>query len=76
MPIFNPEVTKDPWQPWHDEMKRYAARETVGITKNLAALEAHIKKLREVCPKDAYHLSNYLKKFQIRLYGLKGYLTD
>ncbi|MBA7606690.1 hypothetical protein ES703_13840 [subsurface metagenome] len=75
-----PGVTKNNWQPWHDEIKRYAARETEGMTKELAALEAHIKKLREICPKDSakYPTSRaltYLNKLQMRLDGVKSYLA-
>ena len=47
-----PGITKADWQPWHDEIKRFKARETEGLDKDLKALEAHIKKLREICPKD------------------------
>ncbi|MBA7477897.1 hypothetical protein ES707_13312 [subsurface metagenome] len=73
-------ITKNNWQPWHDEIKRYAAKETEGITKDLAALEAHTKKLREICPKDsAGYLTTraltYLNKLQMRLDGVKSYLT-
>jgi len=40
------------WSKWHDERKRFLARDTEGFTKDLAALEAHIQALRAVCPKD------------------------
>jgi len=75
-----PRLTKENWQPWHDEIKRYAARETEGMTKELAALEAHIKKLRKICPKDSagYPLVRaltYLNKLQMRLDGVKSYLA-
>jgi len=45
--------TGDNWQPWQDEIKRYKARETEGLDKDLKALIAHIEKLREICPKDS-----------------------
>lgn len=40
------------WSIWDEERQAFAARDTEGFTKDLAALEAHIKVLREVCPKD------------------------
>ncbi|MBA7512115.1 hypothetical protein ES705_04134 [subsurface metagenome] len=75
-----PRVTKDKWQPWHAEIKRFGARETEGLDKDLKALAAHIKKLREICPKDSagYPLVRaltYLNKLQIRLDGVRSYLA-
>ena len=75
-----PRQTKDSWQPWHDEIKRFRARETKGLDKDLAALEAHIKKLREICPKDSAgyptnRALDYLNKLQMRLDGVKSYLA-
>lgn len=72
---------KEDWQPRHDEIKRYARRDTQGLDKDLAALEAHIKKLREVAPKDGAGISMhttaliYLNSLQNRLDGVKGYLS-
>jgi len=40
------------WGEWDGERKRCTARDTEGFNKDLTALEAHIKTLREVCPKD------------------------
>jgi len=72
---------KEDWQPWHDEIKHYAKRETQGLTRDLEALEAHIKKLREVAPKDSAGISLhttaliYLSSLQNRLDGVKSYLS-
>jgi len=73
-------LTKNDWQPWHDEVKRFEARETEGLPKDLQALEAHIKKLREVCPKDSAgypttRALTYLNKLQRHLDGVKSYLA-
>ena len=75
-----PRITKDNWQPWHDEIKRFGARGTAGLGKDMAALEAHIKKLREICPKDGagyppVRALTYLNKLQIRLDGVRSYLA-
>lgn len=75
-----PRQKESSWQPWHDEIKRFGARETEGLEKDLAALAAHIKKLREICPKDSagYPLVRalaYLNKLQMRLDGVKSYLA-
>ena len=75
-----PRLTKDNWQPWHDEIKRFKSRETEGLDKDLAALEAHIKKLREICPKDSagyptIRALTYLNKLQMHLDGVKSYLV-
>ena len=72
-------ITKQSWQPWRDEIKRFKARETQGLDKDMAALEAHIKKLRKICPKDsaAYPYITaliYLNRLQIRLDEVKSYL--
>jgi len=72
--------TKADWQPWRDEIWRYGARETEGLDKDIEDLEVHIKKLREICPKDGagYPLTNalvYLNKLQMRLDEVKGYLA-
>ncbi|MBA7661740.1 hypothetical protein ES703_69760 [subsurface metagenome] len=73
-------ITKNSWQPWRDEIKRFKARETQGLTKDMAALEAHIKKLREICPKDSAgypHITAliYLNRLQMHLDGVKSYLA-
>jgi len=73
-------TTRDDWQPWRDETKRFAERETEGLSKDLAALEAHTKKLREVCPKDSTGYPHnlalcYLNRLQIKLDGVKSYLA-
>ena len=75
-----PRNTKDNWQPWREEIKRYAGRESEGLDGDLKALEAHIKKLRKICPKDSAGYPNttaliYLNKLQIRLDGVKSYLS-
>ena len=71
---------KEDWQPWHDEIKLYAKRETEGLDKDLAALEAHIKKLREVAPRDCADFLQtnaliYLNSLQQRFDGVKSYLS-
>ncbi|MBA7632597.1 hypothetical protein ES703_40146 [subsurface metagenome] len=73
-------ITKDNWLPWHEEIKRYAKRDTEGLSRDMAALEAHIKKLREVCPKDSagYPYTTaliYLNRLQNRLDQAKKYLA-
>ena len=75
-----PKKKKTNWQPWDEEIKRYAARETEGLDRDLKALEDHIKKLRKICPKDSagYPLTKalaYLSELQTRLNGVKGYLA-
>ena len=74
-------MTKNNWQPWYDEIKRFGARATEGLEKDLAALEAHIKKLRKICPKDSagyppVRALTYLNKLQTRLDGVRSYLTS
>jgi len=44
--------TKDDWTAWHEERGRFLARETKGFSKDLEALEQHIKNLTELAPKD------------------------
>ena len=72
---------KEDWQPWHDEIKSYAKRETQGLDKDLAALEEHIKRLRKVAPKDSAGISThtnaliYLNSLQNRLDGVRSYLS-
>jgi len=44
--------TKKNWEKWHEERQRFQTRNPEGFTIDLKALEAHIKKLTEVCPKD------------------------
>lgn len=73
-------TTKNNWQPWKEEIERYKARETEGLDKDLKALEAHIKKLRQVCPKDSAgypnnHALEYLNDLQMRLDGVNSYLS-
>lgn len=71
---------KEDWQPWHDEINRYARRETQGLTKDIEALEAHIKKLREVAPKDRAGYPyitalTYIDKLQGYLDRVKSYVS-
>jgi len=40
------------WKEWNEERESFANRETEGFTLDLKALEAHIKRLTKVCPKD------------------------
>lgn len=60
------------WTAWHEERKRFQARDTQGFTKDLKAFEQHIKNLTQVCPKDAagwpvgtalYHLDILQKEY-------------
>ena len=44
--------TKDDWKAWHYEIREYSNRPTQGWLRDIAALEAHIKFLREVAPRD------------------------
>lgn len=46
-------TTKTDWGPWHKERHAFFQRETEGFIPDLKALETHIKKLTEICPKDA-----------------------
>ena len=71
---------KEDWQPWPDEIYCYKKQETQGLDKDLAALEAHIKRLREVAPTDGtgYPATNaliYLNSLQNRLDEVKSYLS-
>ncbi len=73
-------ITKDNWSAWHDEINRYAKRETEGFTADLKALEQHIAKLREVASKDkAGWLHNtaltYLNRLQMKLDSIKSYVA-
>ncbi|MBA7522496.1 hypothetical protein ES705_14615 [subsurface metagenome] len=75
-----PKTTKDDWSAWHDEIKRYAKRETGGFTADLKALEQHIAKLREVCPKDVAGYPHttaliYLSRLQMKLDSIKSYVA-
>lgn len=45
-------LTQQDWELWEKERTYFKARETEGFTKDFAALEAHIKRLQEVAPKD------------------------
>ena len=47
-----PAHTRNNWKAWNEERENFTARDTKGFTKDVAALEAHISKLIEVCPKD------------------------
>jgi len=71
---------KDDWQPWNDEIRRYTARGTEGLNKDIEALEAHIKKLQEICPKDSAGCRStealtYLHSLQLRLDEVRDYLA-
>jgi len=44
--------TEQDWSEWHKERENFKKRDTEGFTKDMAALGAHIKALRDVCPKD------------------------
>ncbi|MBA7523082.1 hypothetical protein ES705_15205 [subsurface metagenome] len=47
-----PRLTKDNWKARREEREQFAKRETQGFTAEIKALEQHIAKLREICPKD------------------------
>ena len=40
------------WTEWNEERKRFQDLETQGYAQDITTLEAHIKKLQEVAPKD------------------------
>ena len=40
------------WRAWDKERRDFQGRDTEGFTRDLLALEAHIKVLAEVAPKD------------------------
>ena len=68
------------WEPWHEEVKRYKAKQTEGLTRDMEALEAHIRKLREICPKDVAGWPHgtalsYLNRLQIDLDTARKYLA-
>jgi len=72
--------TKADWQPWDNEIKRYRAEDSQGLNADMAALEAHIKQLRKICPKDSAgyppnRALDYLNKLQKHLDGVKSYLA-
>lgn len=46
-------ITKKDWELWKAERKDFVQRESEGFTKDLAALETHIKAIQEFAPKDA-----------------------
>jgi len=47
-----PRLTKDDWKAWNFEREQFAKRGAQGFTAEIKALEQHIAKLREICPKD------------------------
>jgi len=40
------------WKAWNDERQRYSDYDTQGLEADIKALEAHIRVLQEVAPKD------------------------
>jgi len=40
------------WRGWNEERLRYREYDTQGFDADIEALEAHIRKLKEVAPKD------------------------
>jgi len=76
-----PRQTKDDWKAWDEERKQFAKREPQGFTIEIKALEEHIKKLREICPKDTAGYPHgtaltELNKLQQRLDEAKRYLVS
>lgn len=71
------------WERWHQERTSFVKRETEGFTKDLKALEQHIKKLQEIAPKDeagwpvtnALTIITKLQKDYIRFKSLLGNIT-
>lgn len=45
-------MTPVDWQAWNEERERFRELETQGYEQDMATLEAHIKKLLEIAPKD------------------------
>ena len=73
-------LTKDDWKAWNEERKQFARREAQGFTAEIKALELHIARLREICPKDnaGYPLIRalvVLNELQQRLDEAKRYLA-
>lgn len=69
------------WGPWNEERAAFTSRDTQGFSKDLAALEAHIKKLQSICPKDKagwpvglalYHISKLTKQYN----SIRNYLQS
>ena len=74
-------ATKTDWGPWREEIKRYAAQGSAGFDQDLKALKVHIKKLREVAPRDpgtsvpVIKCLAYLNNLQIRVDAVDSYLA-
>lgn len=47
-----PLPTAADWKAWNEERQRYREYDTQGFDADIEALETHIRKLREVAPKD------------------------
>jgi len=47
-----PKKIKEDWEKWHAARTAFSARATEGFNTDLAALEAHIKNLQNIAPKD------------------------
>jgi len=45
-------LTQEEWIKWNNERQRFRELETQGYEQDMANLEAHIKTLTEVAPKD------------------------
>ena len=70
---------KADWEKWHEERERFARRETEGFEGDIKALEAHIKNLREVSPKDSagYPVGDalsYIADLERKLSSIKSYV--
>ncbi len=75
-----PRQTKDDWKAWNEERKRFARIGTKGFAADIKALEQHIAKPREVCPKDTAGYPHtralmVLNEFQLRVDEAKRYLA-
>ena len=69
------------WKPWNEERKRFLERETQGYQEDIYALEQHIFKLLEVCPKDKTnfpHLSalDVINKLKVTLHQARAFFGE
>lgn len=76
-----PRLNKDDWQFWHKAIRQYRERQTEGLIKDLAALEAHIKELQRVAPKIAeniphYQAAEYIERLQFQAKQARVWLAS
>lgn len=75
-----PKPTNADWAKWHAEIEHFHDRTSDGFAGDIIALETHIKKLVEICPKDAidypiWAAREYILQLQTALENAKRYLT-